>query len=119
MIRELLTPEAQADAYVWAAVLLAHAGIGVALWVLCMAYTGHMRGSAVLSALLYAVFELVQADISGSLLIWDSLLDWSAVTLGAVLAAGLWGGSLRPARAAVLALGIIAAAGAWVRRGRK
>ena len=32
MIRELLTPEAQADAYVWAAVLLAHAALGAAGW---------------------------------------------------------------------------------------
>ena len=103
MIRELLTPEAQTDAYVWAAVLVAHAGIGVAVLVLLA--SGPVRHpwiAAGLASLAYAALEALQAILSGTLLLWDSALDWSAVTLGAVLA-----------------LGIIAAAGAWVRRGRK
>lgn len=118
MMAGLLVPEAQADAYTWAAVLVAHAGIGAALRVVLAGLIRSAWTAVVLAPATYAAFETVQAAASGRSLIWDSLLDWSAVTRGAALAAGLYRGSLRTARAVVLAVGMIAAAGAWVRRGR-
>lgn len=107
MIRDLLTAESQRDPYVWAAVLVAHAGIGVALWVI--------TGSLVAAGGLYAGFELVQAVTSRRALWWDSLLDWSAVSLGAVLGWALEAGD-RPIQIAVLvSIAVVAAVGAGAR----
>lgn len=115
MITDLLTPEAQGDAYVWAAVLVAHAAIGVALFAW---FSGRQtRMALALVALVYALFEAVQALISGTLLIWDSALDWVAVCLGALVAAGLRRRRTWITRAATLATLLLAVVG--YRRRRK
>ena len=110
MIRDLLTAEAQRDPYVWAAVQVAHAGIGVALWVL--------TGSLVAVGGIYAGFELVQALTSRRALIWDSLLDWSAVNLGAVLGWALEAGQRPIQMGAITSVAVVAAVGAAVRRAK-
>ena len=110
MIRDLLTAEAQRDPYVWAAVLVAHAGIGVALWVL--------TGSLVAVGGIYAGFELVQALTSRRALIWDSLLDWSAVSLGAVLGWALEVGQRPIQMGAIASVAVVAVAGVAVRRAK-
>lgn len=76
MIRELLTPEAQSDPYIWAAVMLAHVAIGMMLrqiglrlWVIAVAY---------------AAWEALQWAVSGIFLPYDAILDWVAVMLGAI-----------------------------------
>lgn len=107
MIRDLMTPEAQTDPYVWSAALLAHAAIGVAMWALL--------GWWALAA--YAAFEAVQARVSGVLLIWDSILDWCAVALGACLGWALWSQSTSGALGSVAAVAVIAAVGAARRPG--
>lgn len=107
MIRDLLTPEAHRDPYVWAAVLLAHFTIGAALWVVAGWW----------AALAYAGFELAQGGRS-RLLAWDSLLDWCGVTLGVAFASHLAHGDRRHALAAVVAVFIIAAVGYAIRARR-
>ena len=77
MIRDLLTPEAHRDPYVWAAVLLAHAWIGGSAYPLA--------GWWVIVA--YAAFERVQALYARKSFVWDSVLDWCAVSLGAATVA--------------------------------
>lgn len=77
MIKWLTSPESQADAHYWASVFAAHMVIGMALWML----TG--------SVWLYFVWEVIQlaffkADV------WDSILDFIAATLGAMVAAAIW-----------------------------
>ncbi|SEU03513.1 hypothetical protein [Paracoccus homiensis] len=98
IIRDLLTPEAQRDAYTWAAVLVAHFGIGACLRMIGL--------PLVVIAIGYAGFETMQAGISGVFLPWDSVLDWSAVMLGAVAKGPL----------AVAALAVIALVGTGRRR---
>ena len=98
MLHDLLTPEAQADPYVWTTVLLAHFAIGACL---------RMVGLRVwLIAVGYVAFEAMQAAVSGVFLPWDSLLDWSAVMLGAVAKGPL----------VVAVLAVIALAGAERRK---
>ena len=100
MIRDLLTPEAHQDGYVWAAVLLSHAfigGVGVVFmgwWFLPV----------------YIAFEAVQAVRARRALYWDSVLDIVAVVLGGVSVSQ---GSL----GAALAVLSIALFGWYVRRG--
>lgn len=98
MIRDLLTPEAQEDAYVWASVMLAHGCIGAMGWA--------VMGWAAL--LVYAGFEVLQAAVSRRWMLWDMVLDFCAVALGAVLIAqqSAW---------AAVALLVVAAAGTWRR----
>lgn len=108
MIRDLLTAEAQRDPYVWAAVLVAHAGIGVALW----SIMGHLLAVA----LLYGAFEIVQAMSSARPLWWDSILDCCGVMLGAMLGWSLSMGNGAIGTAAIVAIGLIAAVGSGVRK---
>lgn len=98
MIRDLFIAEAQTDPYVWAAVLLAHFAIGVCLRSLGMKL-------AVIAAL-YIAFEIVQAAVGDTFLLWDSALDFVAVMLGA----------LSQGRMAVIAIAIIAAVGSYRRK---
>ncbi|AGT09461.1 hypothetical protein [Paracoccus aminophilus] len=112
MIRELLTPEDHADPYAWAAVFVAHAAIGVALWALLAGLT---RRPLLWAGLLYAAFEALQATVAGELLFWDSALDWTGVMLGAALASSLWAQRLGRASAAIIAALAIAVAG-WRKR---
>lgn len=104
-VRDLLIGEAQPDPYVWAAVLWAHAMIGVVL----MATVGALAarwlrddwaGVAVVASV-YAVWEVVQFTAGAPTS--DCALDWSAVVIGAVLTLALWH------RRAALSLSSIAA----------
>lgn len=106
MMRDLLTPEAQRDPYVWTAVLLAHAGLGVAGWVL-------IGWSAVL---VYGAFEVAQALAARRALWWDSILDACGFAVGVVLVSAAWAHNTTLAFLAIVTIGIIAAAGAGARR---
>ena len=92
LIRSMFsTPEAQADAYTWAAVLLAHAMIGAMLTAILAALNGDRgwRAAAIVSTLYGLIWEGGQLLLSGSE-IWDSVLDWVAVSCGAALCAAIW-----------------------------
>ncbi|PZO64610.1 MAG: hypothetical protein DI498_11030 [Paracoccus denitrificans] len=83
------TPEAQSDPYVWAAALAGHWAIGAGLTALLMALPFRAFFCAALVSAIYGVlWEGGQLVGGGG--IWDGLLDWSAVSLGAVTAAALW-----------------------------
>lgn len=97
MIADLFVPEAQADPYVWSAVLLAHFAIGV-----CLRLFG-MKPWIV--AFGYAAFEVIQAAVSGAVLPVDSLLDWTAVMIGSTAKGPL----------SALAIACVVAAGAATR----
>lgn len=91
LIRNMFsTPEAQADAYTWAAVLLAHAMIGAGLTALLTALIGRAWRAAVMVSALYGlIWEGGQLRLSGGG-VWDSALDWVAVSCGAILCAAIW-----------------------------
>ena len=119
-------PEAQGDPYVWAAALMGHWAIGAGLTALIMAIW--MRGawaSAAWTSIAYLVGweggQLFGAawDLSvavTTLLLWDSILDWTAVTLGAITAAALWQHRSRIIAAAVAATVFILTAGVGRRK---
>lgn len=121
---DLLTPEAQAGAYEWAAVLLAHAAIGLGLTALVAAlievvageYLRRVGGLALgLVALTYGLAweGLVQGYGAG---LGDAAVDTAAVVLGGALGLAAWARS-----AAFLALSLLALAGialAGIRRRR-
>lgn len=109
MIRDLLTPEAHRDPYVWAAVLVAHAGIGVALWAFI--------GGLLTIAMLYAGFEICQMLVNRRAFYWDSVLDWCGIMLGACLGLAIETDEVVGKSAAVASIVIVAAVGAWVRSG--
>ena len=120
------TPEAQADPYVWAAALMGHWAIGAGLAAVVVAIW--MRGawaSAAWTSIAYLVgwegSQLFGAawDLSvavTTLLLWDSILDWTAVTLGAITAAALWQHRRRIISAAVAATALILTAGVGRRK---
>ena len=105
-IRDLLIGEAHADPYVWAAVLLAHAMIGVFLMstlgalVACWLRDGWAGVSVVAS--LYAAWEVLQFTKGAPAA--DCALDWSVVVLGAILALSLWQRRAMLGLASILAL---------------
>ena len=105
-MRDLLTPEAQRDPYVWSAVLIAHAGLGVAGW----AMVGWW------AVLVYGAFEAAQALAARRLLFWDSVLDACGFACGALLAASIWAHDGWLSAAAIVACACIAFAGALARR---
>lgn len=85
----LQTPDAQADAYTWAAALLGHFAIGVALTAAAGWALGVWRGAAFICAAYALVWEGTQIAFFGSS--WsDSFIDTLAVSCGAVVAAGAW-----------------------------
>ena len=107
MIRDLLTPEAQTSPYVWAAVLLAHFGIGAMLWL-----------AVGLPAIgVYAAFEALQAVVARRALWWDSVLDWCGVVLGALMMGWAVSGAYGAALACAAACLCIAAVGYRARSG--
>lgn len=112
-IRFLLIGEAQPDPYTWAAVLLAHAMIGIMLMstigalVACWLRDGWAGVSVVAS--LYACWEVLQLDAGA--LSSDCALDWSVVVLGAILALSLWQRRASLGIRAILALLIVCLAG--------
>ncbi|WP_282028121.1 hypothetical protein [Paracoccus marcusii] len=91
-IRNLLIGEAQPDPYVWAAVLLAHAMIGVSLMATIGALFGvwlrdGWAGVSVVASL-YAAWEILHGAAGAPA--HHCALDWAVVVLGAVLALCLW-----------------------------
>lgn len=113
------TPEAQSDPYAWAAVLMGHWAIGAGLTALVIALSPFpARRAAIAVSLAYLIGweggQLLAAALHGSVtraLIWDGLLDWTAVTLGAITAAAVWQHRRRVVAAAVAATIIILTAG--------
>ena len=105
MIRDLMTPEAQEDPYVWSAVLLAHSVIGVAGWSILGWW----------AVAVYIAFEAVQAIISIRALWWDSVLDACGFACGALLASSVWAHDLAMAGTAVLVCACICFSGAIAR----
>lgn len=114
-------PEAQADAYVWAAALMGHWAIGAGLVAIVMAIWGRAAWDAatIVSVAYLAGWEGGQLfgaawDLSvaiTTLLLWESVLDWTAVTLGAITAAAVWQHRRRIIGAAVAATVVILTAG--------
>lgn len=118
-----VTPEAQSDPYVWAAALAGHwaigaglAGLVMALWprsvwpavtVLSIAYLVGWEGGQLIAA---APHGLSRA------LVWDGILDWTAVTLGATIAAALWQHRRRIIAGAVAVTVVILTAGVGRRK---
>ena len=110
------TPEAQADAYTWAAVLLAHAGIGAVLVALAACLPLLRRHPVLAVSLLYGLlWEGGQFLLAGGGLA-DGLLDWAAVTLGAIAGAAAWSRRGRRLGAALGALAAVLVAGVSGRR---
>lgn len=104
-LRDMLrTPDAHSDPYSWAATLMAHAMIGVALaaimpwWVAVIGYG------------LWEAAQVARYDAG----LWDSLLDWSAFCLGVCVAVALMEGY--GPLSAVLALGVVLIAGVGKRQ---
>ena len=118
LIRDMFaTPEAQADAYSWAAVLLAHAAIGGMLCgaLIALSGKGSWRIAVAISALYGIAWEGGQYLAAGGR-IADGLLDWTAVSLGALCAVALWRRQRRIIGASVAAVLAIVAAGTGKRR---
>lgn len=105
-LRDLLIAEDHASPYVWAAVALAHAMIGVALMIfasiLAAALFGDAAAGLIVVASGYAIWELVQIVRGGGVL--DSGLDWLFVVLGAVAVSCVWH---RRAAGAAVAIGAL------------
>lgn len=111
----LQTPDAQADAYTWAAALLGHFAIGVALTAAVGWALGAWRGAFAVAIVYALAWEGTQLALYGAA--WtDGLVDATAVSCGAVVAAAAWrncGGAL------ALALAILSAIGATGVRKRR
>lgn len=98
LIREMwATPDAQVDAYSWAAAMAGHWAIGAALGILLIgAGFRPWRAAGIISACYaigWEIGQLASAALRGILttgLVWDSMLDAVAVSLGTVAAASLW-----------------------------
>lgn len=104
MIWDLLTtPEDHRDAYVWAAVLLAHCAIGFILVAVTARRMGAWNAAATVSAVAFWVWELSQVMFFGGG-IADGLVDAAGMASGAVLAASLWERRLAPLWAALALL---------------
>lgn len=116
LLREMfLTPEAQRDAYGWAAVLLAHAALGTLLTAgLGLTQLGMTRAAA-LAAAAYALLWEGGQLLSGAAP-RDSLVDAAAFTFGAALMAAAWGRSAGPLAATIA--GLLGALAAGVRKRR-
>lgn len=112
-------PEAHADAYAWAAVLLAHATIGAML--VAMAARGSLlwpRNPVLAVAVAYGLlWEGGQLLLAGADLT-DSVLDWVAVVLGAAAAMAAWRGKGRRVAALIASGMAIIWAGIFDRRRR-
>lgn len=105
MIRGVLAPESQKDPYIWSAVLLAHAVLGVSGWALIGWW----------AVPVYLAFEVVQALAARRFLWWDSVLDACGFACGALLAASLWSHDLAMAGTAIIFCGCICFSGAMAR----
>ena len=106
MIRDLMSPESHDNPYVWSAVLLAHAALGVAGWAIIGWW----------AVMVYLAFELVQAITARGALWWDSVLDACGFICGALLASSMWARDLPMAATAILVCACICFSGAMARR---
>ena len=115
IVSMLQTPDAQPDAYTWGAALLGHFAIGVALTAAVGWALGAWRGVLAV-AIFYAIaWEGTQLALYGST--WtDSLIDATAVSCGAVVAAAAW---RNHGHAIALALVVMSAIGATGVRKRR
>lgn len=115
LIRDMFwAPEAKADPHYWAAVLLAHAAVGAAL----VAVASYLTRRPVLAVslaygLLWEGGQLLLASAGFA----DSVLDWVAVTLGAL--AGWWAWQRRRGRVAASLAALLAIMWAGVRGRRR
>lgn len=115
LVEMFMAPEAQADAYTWGAVLLAHFTIGVFLTAALGWILGAWRGALVVAVGYAILWEGGQLIFAGADPV-DCLVDAGAVALGALVAAGAW---RRHGLAVGGALALLAAIGiAGVRRRR-
>lgn len=86
---DLLTPEDHADAYVWAAVALAHVALGLAL--VAVAAAAGLRGGAGLAIVVTAyllVWEIALQRLGAGL--GDAILDAAMVAAGGALGLLAW-----------------------------
>lgn len=121
---DLLTPDAQGDAHYWASVLLAHALIGAVLvavlaWALARWVASLLPWPSALQIVSggYVVgWEGAAQRLGAGWL--DAAVDSAAVTLGGLLAWGLWAHRLRLIRGGAGVLAVILAVGVWRRRGK-
>ncbi len=116
----LTTPTDHAGAYEWAAVYLAHMALGVALVaivaaVLSLVLWRQGAWAAIIASVAYwALWEGAVQRLGAG--VADAAVDWSAVTLGAIVAHTAWyhaGGSIA---AALMAAGAIIWRGVRARR---
>lgn len=117
LLREMFrAPEAQSDAYAWAAVLLAHAALGAVLVALASCAPGLRRHPVLAVALAYGlIWEGGQLLLAGAGLA-DSALDWAAVTLGAMAGRAAWSRQGWRLAGAITAVAIMLWAGVRRRR---
>lgn len=116
LLRQMFAaPEAQADPYTWAAALLGHWAIGAALVVLALAAARPATAATAVSVAYGLLWEGGQLLLAGAAP-WDSALDWTAVTLGAITAAATWQHRRRLSAAAIAAVVVILTAGVGKRR---
>lgn len=108
-IRDMLrSPEAQPDAYIWAAALTGHFAVGIVLTAIVGWRAGAWRGAAIVSAAYLLLWEGAQIAFFGGGFA-DGLVDGAAVACGAVVAAAAWrnkGGAVAAALALLAAIGI-------------
>lgn len=127
LIREMIrAPEAQADAHYWASVLLGHWAIGAGLTGLVMAiWSRSAWDSALMLSLAYLLGweggQMIMAayDLHVALswqLVWDAVLDWTAVSLGALTTAAVWQRRRRIIAGSVAAVAVVLAVGVGRRR---
>ena len=111
----LRSPEAQVDAYGWAAVLLAHFALGlIGTVLLCLPFRPWTAARVVIG--LYLVgWEGLQLALYGSA--WaDSAVDGAAVAFGAIVGAALWLHAIGPLVVALALLVVLGADGVRRRR---
>lgn len=110
----LNAPDSHGDPYVWGAVFLAHAAIGLVAFA-CLAWIAGRRAGLAIALAAYAAWEARHAVIGGD--VADSLTDLAAFGIGAMLAFAAWDRRGRLVAALLLALVL----GLWrgvLRRGR-
>lgn len=118
VLRDWLTPEAQMAPHHWAATFGGHVALGVGGWSLAGPFRPETVSAVYLVAALYWLgwewpLSCLRRPAWSSLA--DSLLDWSAVTLGATLAGALWANDTRTALATLAACAAIVVAGTLIR----
>ena len=117
LLRDMFwAPEAQNDPYAWAAVLLAHAALGAVLVAMAACLPGLRRRPVLAVAFGYGLlWEGGQWLLAGGGLA-DGVVDWAAVTLGALAGRVAWDRQGRRMGAALAVLALTLWAGVRRRR---